>query len=182
MSSPRIGSSRPTWLSVVAETTSHVSSRVRYTLRGTPFATRLPVRWGGGVAARRRRDRTGEQLQHGLEHAHVDVLTRAAARVAVVARGQRAHHADDRGERVAERDRRQHRRTVGLAGEVGETAERLRERAVAVATRVRTRRAVTAHAHDDRVRVDRLQLLRRRSPMLRACGAAGSRPRRRRSR
>ena len=113
---------------------------VRYTLRGTPFATRLPVRRGGGRRRRSHaRDRAGEQLQHRLEHAHVDVLARAAARVAVVARGQRAHHADDRGERVAERDRRQHRRAVGLAGEVREPAERLGERAVAVAARVRTR-------------------------------------------
>ena len=87
------------------------------------------------------------------------MLATRVVNVPVIAGDDRAHQPVDGRERVAQRERRQQRRTVGFARQVRDAGEAFRDRAVPRPVGVRTGVAVTVERHDDRAGIARCDVV-----------------------
>jgi hypothetical protein len=94
----------------------------------------------------------------------------ATAGIAVVERHHHGADAGHAGDRVGQPEGGQRRRPVGLAGQVGEAAHRLHQRAERGAIAVGAVLAEAGDAHDDQAGVDLVQPLGSEAPALEGAG------------
>ena len=118
--------------------------------------------------------RAFHQVEHGLVQGHVDHLALARAApaggITVAQRHQRADHAVQRGDRVADRNADPHRRPVRVPRHVADAAHALADRAKARLVAHRTSLAVAGQPHHDRGRIQRPQLLVAEAPLFEHAG------------
>src|SRR5207237_1320716 len=129
------------------------------TLYATAVAHRRGVTGIPGDGCRR------EQGEDRFEHRDLDALAGSATGIARVARGEHAHHAVPRRERVTERERGEHRRPIGFTDHRRGTTERLGHRAVRRQAAEWTVGAVAAHLHHNRARVARRDVVVGAAPL-----------------
>ena len=107
-----------------------------------------------------------EQPEQRLVDREVDDLAGRAVHVPMPQGEHRPEGPEQRRHAVAERERRQRRRSVRLAVDVGEAADRLRDRAEPRARAHRAGLAVPRAAHDDEPGIDRVEDVRPEAPAL----------------
>jgi hypothetical protein len=122
------------------------------------------------AALRPQRRQRSHHREHRLEQVDVNDLTRTAA-IAVVQRDHHRERADERGDLVRQRDRRQQRATVGLAVERGEPTHRLGERREPRPRGVRAVLTEPGEAQDHEAGISREQVVGREAQPLECAGA-----------